>query len=68
MEEYLVNRSLNGRLPACISQTGHLVHVAVTMLDVNERVVEKLGLLDSWTCTASLILDTMQTDRYSICM
>ena len=43
-----------------------MVHVAVTMFDADKKVVEKLGLLEPWICTASLILGGMQSQRYSV--
>lgn len=47
------------------SQTGHLVHVEVTMLDITGKVVENLGLLDPWVCIASLTLGSTQSQRYT---
>ena len=38
-------------------QTGHLVYVAVSMLDANGNVAEALGFLKPWTCTAMLITE-----------
>ena len=36
-------------------QTGHLVHVAVTIFDDNDNPVINLGLVNPWMCEASLV-------------
>ena len=48
------------------SQTGHLVHVAVTIFDSNGRPVINLGLVNPWMCEASLVLSKGQKQRYIV--
>lgn len=37
-----------------LAQTGHLVHVKVTIFDSNDDPVMNLGLVNPWLCEASL--------------
>ena len=46
-------------------QTGHLVHVAVTIFDTNGQPVINLGLVNPWMCEASLVLNKLQQGRYT---
>ena len=48
------------------SQTGHLVHVAVTIFDSNGHPVINLGLVNPWMCEASLVLSKGQKQRYKL--
>lgn len=47
------------------SQTGHLVHVAVTIFDSNGHPVINLGLVNPWMCEASLVLSKGQAQTYN---
>lgn len=44
-------------------QTGHLVHVAVTIFDSDGQPVVNLGLVNPWMCEASLLLSKDEAGR-----
>lgn len=46
-------------------QTGHLVHVEVTIFDDNDNPVINLGLVNPWMCEASLATGKITEDRYT---
>ena len=50
----------------CVSfgkQTGHLVHVAVTVFDNNGEPVLNLGLVNPWLCEAVLVVGEPNQQR-----
>ena len=44
-------------------QTGHLVHVKLTIFDANGQHVTNLGLVHPWMCQASLVINDRQPEN-----